>query len=79
MSGWEELFRGMDQTKVKSAMEKAKTLSENPTVQQAFARMDQKEIANMIRTLSTQDKNQLLKSLFQSKNKDFLRVIEQMK
>ena len=79
MSGWEELFRGMDQSKVKSAMERAKVLSENPTVQRAFARMDQKEIANMIRSLSEQDKNRLLKSLFQSKNKDFLEIIERLK
>lgn len=79
MSGWEELFRGMDQRKVKSAMERAKVLSENPTVQQAFARMDQKEIADMVRSLSNQDKNRLLKSLFQSKNKDFLEIIDQLK
>ncbi|MBE7019275.1 MAG: hypothetical protein E7413_05315 [Ruminococcaceae bacterium] len=79
MSSWEELFRGMDQGKVKSAMERAKALSENPTVQQAFARMDQKEIANMIRSLSEQDKNRLLKSLFQSKNKDFLEIIDRLK
>lgn len=77
--GWEELFRGMDQTKVESAMKRAKALSENPTVQQAFARMDQKEITRMIRSLSNQDKNQLLQSLFQSKNKDFLKIIEQLK
>ena len=77
--GWEELFRGMDQTKVESAMARAKALSENPTVQQAFARMDQKEITRMIRSLSNQDKNQLLQSLFQSKNKDFLKIIEQLK
>ena len=79
MAGWEELFKGMDQQKVKSAMARAKTLSENPTVQQAFARMDQKEIADMIRSLSNQDKNQLLKNLFQSKNKDFLNIIDKMK
>ena len=79
MSSWEELFRGMDQRKVKSAMERAKVLSENPTVQQAFARMDQKEIADMVRSLSNQDKNRLLKSLFQSKNKDFLEIIDRLK
>lgn len=79
MSDWEELFRGMDQAKVKSAMERAKALSENPTVQQAFARMDKKEVANMIRTMSNQDKNQVLKNLFQLKNKDFINLIEQLK
>ena len=77
--GWEEFFRGMDQTKVESAMKRAKALSENPTVQQAFARMDQKEITQMIRSLSNQDKNQLLQSLFQAKNKDFLKILEQLK
>ena len=79
MAGWEELFRGMDQTKVKSAMERAKAISENPTVQQAFARMDQKEIINALRSLSNQDKNRLLKILLQSKNKDFLQMIDQLK
>ncbi len=79
MAGWEELFRGMDPKKVKSAMERAKALSENPTVQQAFSRMDQKDIADMLRSLSNQDKNQLLKSLFQSQNKDFLNMIDRMK
>lgn len=79
MAGWEDLFKGMDQSKVKSAMARAKALSENPTVQQAFARMDQKEITDMIRSLSAQDKNQLLKILFQSRNQDFLEVISQMK
>lgn len=79
MTGWEELFRGMDQRKVKSAMARAKALSENPTVQQAFARMDQEELTNMIRSLSNQDKNKLMQSLFQQKNKDFLKIIEQMK
>ena len=79
MADMEELFRGMDQRKVKTAMERAKVLSENPMVQQAFAQMDQKEIADMIRSLSKQDKNLLLKSLFQSKNKDFLQMIERLK
>ena len=79
MSGWEELFRGMDQAKVKSAMERAKALSENPTVQQAFSRMDQKEIINAIRSLSNQDKNRLFKILFESKNKDFLQAIDRLK
>ena len=79
MADMEELFRGMDQRKVKTAMERAKVLSENPMVQQAFAQMGQKEIADMIRSLSKQDKNLLLKSLFQSKNKDFLQMIERLK
>ncbi len=79
MAGWEDLFKGMDQSRVKSAMARAKVLSENPTVQQAFSRMDQKEIMDAIRSLSSEDKNRLLKTLFQSKNRDFLKVIEQMK
>lgn len=79
MAGWEDLFKGMDQSRVKSAMARAKALSENPTVQQAFSRMDQKEIMDAIRSLSSEDKNRLLKTLFQSKNRDFLKVIEQMK
>ena len=77
--GWEELFRGMDQQTVNKAMARAKALSENPTVQQAFSRLDQQEITRMIRSLSNQDKNQLMQSLFQSKNKDFIKVIEQLK
>ena len=79
MAGWEELFRGMDPEKVKAAMERAKALSENPTVQQAFSRMDQKDVTDMLRSLSNQDKNQLLKSLFQTKNKHFLNMIDRMK
>ena len=79
MAGWEELFRGMDPKKVEQAMKRAKALSENPTVVQAFSRMDQKDVTDMLRSLSNQDKNQLLKSLFQSKNKDFLNMIDRMK
>lgn len=79
MAGWEELFRGMDQETLNRAMTRAKALSENPTVQQAFARLDKQDVSDMLRSLSNQDKNQLLKSLFQSKNKDFLNMIEHLK
>ena len=79
MAKIEDFFKGYDQTQVQEAMRKAKMLSENPQVQEAFSRVDKKEITEMLRNLTEVDKNKLMRMFLDSNNREFLNVIQKLK
>lgn len=79
MAKIEDLFKGYDQQKVQEAMRKAKMLSEHPQVQEAFSRVDKKEITEMLRNLNEADKNKLMRMFLDSKNRELLNVIQKLK
>lgn len=79
MAGMEDFFKGYDQNVVQEALKRAKILSENPKVQEAMARVDKKEIAEMLRNLTEADKNKLMRSVFDPKNRELVDLIQKLK
>lgn len=79
MAGMEDFFKGYDQNVVQEALKRAKILSENPKVQEAMARVDKKEIAEMLRNLTEADKNKLMRSVFDPKNRELMDLIQKLK
>lgn len=79
MAGLEDLFKGYNRSQVEQAMKRAKMLSENPQVQQAFARVDQEDIINMLRNLSSTDKNELMKTFLKSENRELVELLKKLK
>ncbi|MBP3447547.1 MAG: hypothetical protein J6K51_00820 [Clostridia bacterium] len=79
MAGLEDFFKGYNRSQVEQAMKRAKMLSENPQVQQAFARVDQEDIINMLRNLSSTDKNELMKTFLKSENRELVELLKKLK
>lgn len=79
MGGLEDLLKSYDSNEVQKAMQKAKMLSQNPQVQQAFSRVDQKEVIAMIKNLNEMDKKKLLNSFLKSENQEFLNLIKKLR
>ncbi len=79
MAGLEDFFKGYDKARVESAMNRAKLLAEHPKVQEALSRVDKKEITQMLRTLSEEDKNCLMKSFLEMEGREFSELLKKMK
>lgn len=79
MAGLEDFFKGYDKARVESAMNRAKLLAEHPKVQEALSRVDKKEITQMLRTLSEEDKNRLMKSFLEMEGREFSELLKKMK
>ncbi len=79
MAQIEDFFKGCDQSQVQEAMRRAKILSENPQVQEAFSRVDKKEIIEMLRNLTEVDKNKLMRTFLDSKNRELMDLIRKLK
>ncbi len=74
-----EIFKGYDNKRIEDAMRRAKLLSENPMVQEAFSRVDRDEIVQLIRNFNDKDKKELMKTFLQSNNQELIRIISQLK
>lgn len=79
MAGLEDFFKGYDKARVENAMNRAKLLAEHPKVQEALSRVDKKEITQMLRTLSEEDKNRLMKSFLEMEGREFSELLKKMK
>ncbi|MBO5407817.1 MAG: hypothetical protein J6A61_00200 [Clostridia bacterium] len=79
MAELSELFRGYDEKRLEAAMNRAKLLSENPQVQEAFSRVDREEIVRMLRNFNDMDKNKLMKTFLKSNNQELIRIISNLK
>ena len=74
-----ELFRGYDEKRLEAAIKRAKLLSENPQVQEAFSRVDREEIVRMLRDFNDMDKNKLMKTFLKSNHQELIRIISNLK
>ena len=79
MADFSEFLKGYDENRVQDAMKKAKMLSENPRVQEAFARVDKEEIVKVLRNFNDTDKKQLMKTFLNSNNQELIRLIQKLK
>jgi hypothetical protein len=75
----ENLLKGFDKKKVASAMEKAKSLAQNPDVKKAFSKVNNNEVLNLLSKLDQKDKQQILNSIIKSNGKEVIELINKLK
>lgn len=74
-----DIFKGYDPKKVQEAMKKAKMLSQNPRVQEAFSRVDQEEIVHALKNFDDMDKRRVLNTFLKGDNRELIRLIKSLK
>ena len=79
MAELSDIFKGYDPKKVQEAMKKAKMLSQNPRVQEAFSRVDQEEIVHALKNFDDMDKRRVLNTFLKGDNRELIRLIKSLK
>ena len=79
MNNFDNLFKGVDKTKLAAAMKKAEILAQNEDIKKAFSGADRNKLIDLFKMMDESNQNEVMNALIRSDSKGITELLRKIK